>query len=209
MADEGATSQISSDSGVQSLECSNGTLLSKPDQSAMSFDEEEEYARDGMITFLTDPEVAIEHFREGMRKGASPLIHYGYAFAIFIRGMLSFNEQLQDEAGKVLEAAGSQCHHFRKSMCYILRGLLVAMTTCVGMPKGSARRVYYAVLQNDCELYQSFLNFMKETMAGYLKGGLGIRKAWKSYSKAYRKCEKLFTSRSPISPPFSGLLMIS
>ena len=208
MADEAcATSQVSSDLEVQStsLECSNGTPLSKADQSAMSFDEEEDYARDGMITFLTDPDVAIEHFREGMRRGASPLIHYSYAFSIFIRGMLSFNEQQFDKSSKVLEAAGSQCRHFRKRMCYIICGLLVAMTTCVGMPKGSARRVYYAVLQNDCELYQSFLHFMKETMAGYIKGGLGIRKAWKAYSKVYRKCEKLYTSRSPVNPPFSGL----
>lgn len=123
MAEEGrATSQVSSDSVVQSSssKCSNGTPLSNADQSAMSFEEEEDYARDGMITFLTDPGVAIEHFREGMRRGTSPLIHYGYAFAVFIRGVLSFNEPLQEEANKVLEAAAAQCHQFRKSMLHSL-----------------------------------------------------------------------------------------
>ncbi|KAI6656676.1 Tetratricopeptide repeat protein 39C [Oopsacas minuta] len=185
MADEkGVSSDSVNHSG--SLECTETTKLSEAGQSPMSYEEEESYARDGMITFLTDPDVAMEHFREGMRRGASPLIHYGYSFVMFVRSMLSFNETQQDEAYRVLEAAATHCHQYRK-----------------GIPKGSGRRIYYKVMQSDCELFQAFLHFTKETMTGYIKGGLGIRKAWKSYSKTYKKCEKLFTSPPPINPPFT------
>ena len=204
--------QISSgsDSGnhAASLECtdSKGSQFPEDSQchSVWSIEEEEHYAREGIITFLSDPSVAIEHFRAGMERGQSPLIHYGYASVFFIRAVVSFSETPQlDDAYKLLEAARTHCHKARNSRLH-LPCYTDAYYSILGLPKGSARRIYHATLEHDCELFQAFLQFMKESMAGYIKGGLGIRSVWKSYAKTFKKAEKLFSSQPPIRPPFSG-----
>ena len=124
---EGGGIQISSGSksgGSPSQECSDRTLPPLIGQSnsemsgngkvqpTMSIEEAEHYAMEGMTAFLSDPNVAMEHFRAGMH---SPLIHYGYAFVFFIRAMVSFKDSQQDEAYRVLEAASVHCHQARKS----------------------------------------------------------------------------------------------
>ena len=109
-----------SDSGNHSasLECSDSKLVfleGSSSQSGWSIEEEEKYAREGMITFLSDPTVAMEHFKAGMARGQSPVIHYGYAFVFFIRSMVTYTQVQQEEAQKVLETASAHCHKSRKS----------------------------------------------------------------------------------------------
>ena len=52
----------------------------------------------------------------------------------------------------------------------------------------------------DCLLFEAILAFLKQGIAGYVKGGFILRKAWKMYMKVYQEAEKLCASPSPITP---------
>lgn len=58
----------------------------------------------------------------------------------------------------------------------------------------------------DCLLFEAILAFLKQGIAGYIKGGFILRKAWKMYVKVYHEAEKLCATPSPITPGSSSPL---
>ena len=60
-------------------------------------------------------------------------------------------------------------------------------------------KLYRKCIIADCLLFEAILAFLKQGLAGYIKGGFILRKAWKMYVKVYHEAEKLCATPSPIS----------
>ena len=60
-------------------------------------------------------------------------------------------------------------------------------------------KLYRKCIIADCLLFEAILAFLKQGIAGYIKGGFILRKAWKMYVKVYHEAEKLCASPSPIT----------
>ena len=68
-------------------------------------------------------------------------------------------------------------------------------------------KLYRKCIIADCLLFEAILAFLKQGIAGYIKGGFILRKAWKMYVKVYHEAEKLCATPSPITPGTSSLLV--
>lgn len=67
-------------------------------------------------------------------------------------------------------------------------------------------KLYRKCIIADCLLFEAILAFLKQGIAGYIKGGFILRKAWKMYVKVYHEAEKLCATPSPITPGTSSPL---
>lgn len=67
-------------------------------------------------------------------------------------------------------------------------------------------KLYRKCIIADCLLFEAILAFLKQGIAGYIKGGFILRKAWKMYVKVYNEAEKLCATPSPIAPGTSSPL---
>lgn len=110
---------------------------------------------------------------------------------------MTFDEDSMEKAYKMLEST--------EKFCDIGDGVFGQMF------KDHARRaeihsltahekLYRKCIIADCLLFEAILAFLKQGIAGYIKGGFILRKAWKMYMKVYHEAEKLCASPSPITP---------
>ena len=110
---------------------------------------------------------------------------------------MTFDEDSMEKAYKMLEST--------EKFCDIGDGMFGQMF------KDQSRRaeihsltphekLYRKCIIADCLLFEAILAFLKQGIAGYIKGGFIIRKAWKMYMKVYHEAEKLCATPSPITP---------
>ena len=109
---------------------------------------------------------------------------------------MTFDEDSMEKAYKMLEST--------EKFCDIGDGMFGQMF------KDNSRRaeilsltphekLYRKCIIADCLLFEAILAFLKQGIAGYIKGGFILRKAWKMYMKVYHEAEKLCATPSPIT----------
>ena len=109
---------------------------------------------------------------------------------------MTFDEDSMEKAYKMLESTEKYCDvgdgvfgqmfkdHSRRAEIHSL---------------SQHEKLYRKCIIADCLLFEAILAFLKQGLAGYIKGGFILRKAWKMYVKVYHEAEKLCATPSPIT----------
>lgn len=116
---------------------------------------------------------------------------------------MTFDEDSMEKAYKMLESTEKFCdvgdgvfgHMFKDQS---RRAEIHSLT--------AHEKLYRKCIIADCLLFEAILAFLKQGLAGYIKGGFILRKAWKMYVKVYNEAEKLCATPSPITPGSSSPL---
>ncbi|ELU08384.1 hypothetical protein CAPTEDRAFT_138118 [Capitella teleta] len=116
-------------------------------------------------------------------KDTSPLMCAGHSMYIFMQALMSFEEEKLAEAMKALQATEKFCN---SSSIFKSRKKKL---------KQNAHRLEdkydRQIIVADSILYQAMLTFVQQDIAGYVKGGWLLRKAWKYYNKLHKEITAL------------------
>ncbi|KJE93018.1 hypothetical protein CAOG_03881 [Capsaspora owczarzaki ATCC 30864] len=138
--------------------------------------------REGFGLFFKNQQTEAENFFAAY-KDSIPLFSLGYSTMAFVRAIMSFEtgdiQTAMKELGEteaLAYAATAQESTFASITRFVLRTKKEAM---------SSEQVHHTVITAECRMLTGLMQFVQESVMGFIKGGLNIRAAWKTYERMW------------------------
>ncbi len=59
----------------------------------------------------------------------------------------------------------------------------------------SCLKLEQLIISADCQVLEAILNFLRQDLGSYMKGGWALRKAWKIYHKTYSQIRAIYINK--------------
>ncbi|RDD36199.1 Tetratricopeptide repeat protein 39C, partial [Trichoplax sp. H2] len=130
----------------------------------------------------------------------TPLMHAGSSFMLFMNAIITFEDEKLDLALKSLKATEKLCQMEENTLFKsISRSFRKKEAPIDELPLPERLQRY--VIIADCSLYMAILTFVRQGITSYIKGGLMLRKAWKTYEKCYKMINDMSKAESDSTSP--------
>jgi len=127
---------------------------------------------------------------------ASPLMSSGASLVNFITAAMTYEEEKMEAAAASLRETARMCE-----VDNLFEGMLVKRPSTKW---STAERLERMIIWADCELFLSFLMFLKQRVVDFVKAGYHMRRAWKMYEKCHTEIhgsqQAKLNGLTPLSP---------